>query len=174
MWNVAPIGAAGGSDVMAQIEAIFFDSAATQNFASEADRAAYRDLWLGRYLEHAPGEFLLALGDGSVIGYLAGSLISNSPPLPGPDYYPLFPAELIAHYPAHIHVNVRADHRGRGIGAGLVHAFAQRRRTHETAGFHAVTAEGSRSAAFFEKCGLRSAAGATWLNRPLKFLVSAS
>jgi GNAT superfamily N-acetyltransferase len=168
------VGLAERPGAAAEAEAIFWESAGTKTFASGAERTAYRDLWFGRYLEHAPGEFFLALGDDSVIGYLAGSVISDAPPLPGPDYYPLFPAELIAHYPAHIHVNVRADHRGRGIGAELVHAFAQRRRTHEAAGFHAVTAEGSRSAAFFEKCGLRSAAGATWLNRPLKFLVSAS
>ncbi len=155
MWRVAAIGEAGGPAVMPQIEAIFFDSAATKNFASEAERAAYRDLWLGRYIRHCPQQFLVASDPGGdVVGYLAGALFSNKEPLPGPDYYDAFPAALIDAYPAHLHVNVRHDHRGRNVGSTLIDAFRAICRAHDVSGLHAVTAAGSRAAAFFTRCGL--------------------
>ena len=118
MWHDATIGEAGDPAVMPQIEAIFFDGAATQNFASEAERAAYCDLWLGRYLRHCPQQFLVASDPGNdVVGYLAGALFSKQEPLPGPDYYDGFPGALIEAYPAHLHVNVRHDHHGRNVGS---------------------------------------------------------
>ena len=156
---------------LAEAEAIFWESAGTKTFPDEAARAAFHDLWFGRYARHAPDEFLLALGpDLAVQGYLAGALVSDAPPLPGPDYYPLFPPELIARFPAHIHVNIREGLRGGGIGGGLVEAFARHCRERDIPGFHAVTAAGSRSAAFFAKCGLMPIAEAPWRSRRLAFL----
>jgi GNAT superfamily N-acetyltransferase len=171
MWRVAAIGEAGAPAVMPQIEAIFFDSAATQNFASEAERAAYRDLWLGRYVRHCPRQFLVASDPGGdVVGYLAGALFSNKEPLPGPDYYDAFPAALIDAYPAHLHVNVRHDHRGRNVGSTLIDAFRAICREHDVPGLHAVTAAENRAAAFFTRCGLEERATADWRGRRLAFL----
>jgi GNAT superfamily N-acetyltransferase len=156
---------------LAEAEAIFWDSAGTTVFETAEARAAFRELWFGRYLEHVPGEFFLALGeDGDVRGYLAGALISDAPPLPGPDYFALFPSELIAQFPAHIHVNIRADQRSAGLGAELVRAFAAHCRAAGLPGLHAVTAAGSGSAAFFEACGLKPRATANWRGRNLAFL----
>jgi GNAT superfamily N-acetyltransferase len=156
-----------------QADAIFWESAYTKTFADETSRVVYRELWFGRYLAHVPGEFLLALGPNSdVMGYLAGSLTSDAPPLPGPDYYGLFAPELIARFPAHIHVNVHADSRGNGIGAELVRAFADHCRARNVPGLHAVTRQGSRSSLFFEKCGLAPLETAIWRNTELTFLAS--
>ncbi len=155
----------------AEAEAIFWETAGTTQFADDAGRAAYRDLWFGRYLAYAPEAFFLAMApDDTVLGYLAGSFISDAAPLAGPDYYPLFPPELVARHPAHIHVNVRADSRSGGIGAGLIEAFAGHCRARRLPGLHAVTAAQSRSAAFFAKCGLVPSASATWRGRSLAFL----
>ena len=161
----------GSGAALAEAEAIFWESAGRKDFASAAERAAYRALWFARYAEHAPGEFLLALGgDGRVRGYLAGALVSDAPPLPGPDYYALFPAGLLARHPAHIHVNVHAGCRGGGTGAALVAAFGAHCRKEAVPGFHAVTAAGSRAAAFFGRCGLAPLAEEEWRGRPLVFL----
>ena len=158
---------------LAQAEAIFWESAGTKSFPAEAARSAYRELWFSRYLCHAAGEFFLALvPEGDVIGYLTGALISNQPPLPGPDYYPLFPPELVRHFPAHLHVNVRADCRGIGVGAALVQVFMEHCRAEGLPGLHAVTRAGSRSAAFFEKCGLALEGEALWRERRLAFLAA--
>jgi GNAT superfamily N-acetyltransferase len=171
MWRVAAIGEAGGPAVMPQIEAIFFDGAATKNFASEAERAAYRDLWFGRYMRHCPQQFLVASDPGGgVVGYLAGALFSNKEPLPGPDYYDAFPAALIDAYPAHLHVNVRHDHRGRNVGSTLIDAFRAICRAHDVPGLHAVTATESRAAAFFTRSGLDERATADWRACALAFL----
>lgn len=160
---------------LAGAEAVFWQTAGTASFAGEAERAAYRDLWLGRYIAHAAGEFFLVLSPaGAVIGYLAGSLVSDAPPLPGPDYYALFPPALMQRYPAHLHVNVQADSRSAGVGAALVRAFLDHCRRHGSPGVHAVTAAGSGSAAFFERCGLSPRARAEWRGRELAFLALAS
>ena len=156
---------------LGQAEAVFWESAYTTTFADETSRAAYHEMWFGRYLALMPSEFLLALGpQGNVIGYLAGSLASDAPPLPGPDYYSLFGPELIARFPAHIHVNVRADSRGNGIGAALVRTFTDHCVANGVPGLHAITRAGSRSAAFFQKCGLAPLAIAIWRDSELAYL----
>jgi GNAT superfamily N-acetyltransferase len=171
MWGITTIGGAGDLAMLPRIEAIFFDSAATQSFASEAERTAYRDLWLGRYIRHCPQEFLLATNPhGEVVGYLAGALMSNREPLPGPDYYAGFPAALIDAYPAHLHVNVRHDCRGQNVGSTLIEGFRATCRSQHLSGFHAVTAAGSQAAAFFARCGFDERATTEWRGRRLAFL----
>jgi GNAT superfamily N-acetyltransferase len=165
--------AADEAVVVAAAEGIFWETAGTEHFPDEAARSAYRELWFSRYLSHAPGEFFLALAaEGEVIGYLAGTLISDQRPLPGPDYYPLFPQELVGRFPAHLHVNVREDCRGTGVGAALVQAFMEHCRAECCPGLHAVTRAGSRSAAFFQKCGLALEGEALWRERRLAFLAA--
>ena len=155
----------------AQIDAIFFESAATQLFRSDQDRDAYYDFWLGRYLRHFPDMAFVALDDdGSVLGYLAGSPLTNRPPLPGPDYYLRFSRALIEACPAHLHVNVQADCRGSGIGAALIAAFGKHCESNSIPGFHAVTAAGSPPVDFFSKCGLAVLEEADWENRRIALM----
>lgn len=158
-------------DLRPQLDAIFFEAANRKEFSTPQARAAFQELWLGRYLRHCPGECFVALDDGSkVAGYLAGSLYSNEYPLPGPDIYALFSHGLLAAYPAHIHVNVRKDMRGKGIGALLIVAFVHHCRMARVGGFHAVTSAGTRSADFFRRCGLVDVADAVWNNRHIAML----
>ena len=56
------------------VDAIFFEASATKTFADERERAAFRERWLGRYLEHEPRWAYLALDRGRVAGYLVGSV----------------------------------------------------------------------------------------------------
>ena len=154
-----------------EAEAIFWANAATQSFATDAARAAYRELWFSRYLQHFPELLLVALGDdGHAAGYLAGSRVSDAPPLTGPDYYRHFPRGLIEAYPAHIHVNIRADRQGRLLGERLIGAFRRTCMSDALGGFHAVTAADSRAAHFFSKCGLAPLEEAEWNGRRIAFL----
>lgn len=173
MWIVTTLRQADDSAAMPQIDAIFFESAATRSFAGDAERAAYRELWLGRYIRHCPDAFLLASArEGEVVGYLAGAPFSNREPLPGPDYYDAFPAPLLDAFPSHLHINVRQEHRGRTVGAALIDAFRAVCREHGASGFHAVTLAESRAAAFFRRCGLDQHATASWRGRQLAFLAA--
>lgn len=163
------IGNANG--LRSEIDAIFFENAVRQVFDSGDARAAYRDLWLGRYIQHFPDTFHIAFDDsGAVSGYLAGSPVSDRPPLPGPDYYQLFPHTFIDAYPAHLHVNVWRGFRGRSFGSDLVAAFQTQCREDGIPGFHAVTAAGGRAAGFFKKCGLVSCAKAEWRGHRIVFM----
>lgn len=158
-------------DLLPQLDAIFFEAAARKEFSTPEARTAFRELWLGRYLRHCPGECFIALDDDSkVAGYLAGSLYSNEYPLPGPDIYAFFSQGLVAAYPAHIHVNVRKDMRGQGVGALLIVAFVHHCRMAQVGGFHAVTSAGTRSAEFFRRCGLLDVSDAVWNNRHIVML----
>ena len=154
-----------------EIEAIFFANAGTKDFASEDERDAYRELWLGRYLRHcSAGCFVALTEDAAVAGYLAGTLVSNRDPLPGPDYYALFSPALIAAHPAHVHVNVREDVRGQRIGSKLMAAFRALCLENRIAGLHAVRTADSRAARFFIGCGLAECAQVHWRGRPIVFL----
>ena len=58
---------------MVAIDSIFFESSAKQEFADQAERDAFRERWLGRYIEKHRDSFFVAIDDdGNAIGYLAG------------------------------------------------------------------------------------------------------
>ncbi|MEJ2117248.1 MAG: GNAT family N-acetyltransferase [Alphaproteobacteria bacterium] len=172
MPQIFPLPLAGPlPELQPEIDAIFYEAAARKSFADEKARARFHDIWLGRYLRHCPEDCFLALDDDSrVVGYLAGTLISNADPLPGPDYYALFPSGPITTHPAHIHVNVRKEARGNGTGTLLVAAFAHHCMASGVSGFHAVTMANSRSEDFFKNCGMRNLADTTWNGHPIVFL----
>jgi hypothetical protein len=60
-----------------QIETIFFE-ASGRTFAPGSERDAFRQRWLGRYLEHEADRVVLALTADGVAGYLVGSLDNPS------------------------------------------------------------------------------------------------
>jgi GNAT superfamily N-acetyltransferase len=106
----------------------------------------------------------------AVLGYLAGTLFSDREPLPGPDYYALFPPGLIAAFPAHVHVNVHEKTRGQRIGSALIGAFRALCVQRQVPGMHAVTTAESRAAQFFISCGMSEQAQANWRGRHIVFL----
>jgi len=175
MTRIVPVSELNeNAELRTEAEVIFFASAATQGFPSTDARDAYRDLWFGRYIRAFPEMFLIAVsGDGHAAGYLAGSPVSDAPPLPGPDYYRLFPQALTEACPAHLHVNIRADLRGSGLGETLIAAFRRKCIKRKLPGFHAVTATGSRAARFFAKCGLAPRQRIAWHGRNIVFLAEA-
>lgn len=172
MYSVTPLSMADNrKQIISEAEAILFANAVTQSFASDEARSDYRKLWFQRYIDHYPDEFFAVLNDaGTVLGYLAGALVSNRPPLPGPDYYAQLSQDLIIQYPAHIHVNIRADMQGEGLGTHLVEAFAVHSRERRCTGFHAVTAQDSQAARFFRSCRMKELAEMAWNGRKLIML----
>ena len=159
----------GREDTVRQIDEVFLANAG--EVPADADRDTFRDHWLGRYLEHWPEWFFVAQDQqGDVLGYLAGCPENpeRSTAFSDHRYYELFATECVR-FPAHMHVNVRADVRGKGAGAALVAAFAGRCRAAGVTGLHAVTAHGDRNNGFFESCGLRAQVTANWHGRDLVF-----
>ena len=158
-------------EVVAQVDGIFFEASSLPASASPAARAAFRERWLGRYLADFPDEaFLACRADGRVIGYLVGCLEDPAQGRRFEDlsYFSDF-AELTQRFPAHLHVNLKAAFRGRGVGANLVEAFASHATAARVPGMHVVTGEDARNATFYRRCGFEPLASAEWNGRRLVF-----
>ncbi len=148
-------GASSSSQLAAAIDAIFFEASAVQTFENAAQRDAFHWRWLGRYLSEEPEHAFLALmNDGSVAGYLVGSLDdpARRPEFDELGYFEAF-GELTRQFPAHLHINVAADWRSRGVGARLIARFLEHVRAQGVRGVHVVTGLGMRNVDFYVRLG---------------------
>jgi GNAT superfamily N-acetyltransferase len=155
-----------------QVEAIFFD-ASGRTFEPGPERDAFRERWLGRYLDSGTDEVFLALaGKDTVAGYLVGAIHDPSRQDRFADipYFRTDFAPLCRRFPAHLHINLAAPFRDRGIGARLIEAFAAAARAAGASGMHVVTGEGMRNVRFYQRCGFAERGSATWNARRIVFL----
>jgi ribosomal protein S18 acetylase RimI-like enzyme len=162
----------GREGLAAELDAIFFEASGTRDFESEAHRAAFRERWLGRYLTHYPEDVLLAVGtDGRVAGYLAGCLEPPTATRRFDDiaYFQAF-AALIPAFPAHLHINLAPQYRGRGAGSRLIAAFVLHAEAAGSAGVHVVTGKGMRNVGFYQRNGFTLAGETVLLGKPLVLL----
>ena len=172
---------------LAAVEEIFFTSSAVQSFTDDAHRARFKARWLGRYLDHFPGSFFVALARDpkkwepvfgqdhaqteNVIGYLAGCLEDprNNPLFADLGYYAAF-GPLCDTYPAHLHINVAAEARSQGVGAALIEAFAAQCAAANAPGLHLVTNEGARNVRFYQQNGFKVLATTLSHGTPVVFM----
>ena len=158
-------------ELVAQVEAIFWQTSA-RTFALGPERDAFRERWLGRYLQGGSDVLLLALaGDDTVAGYLVGALENpaEQPRFADIAYFRDF-ADLAKRFPAHLHINLASAFRSQGIGAQLIEAFAARAKRAGAPGMHAVTGKGMRNVGFYTRCGFSERATAPWNGRQIVFL----
>lgn len=154
------------------IEAVLFETSTTKSFTSTAERAAFRERWLGRYLEHDPSLVYVALlPHAGLSGYLVGCLEDPAvaPRFDDLAYFQAF-AELTCAYPAHLHVNLTANSRNQGIGSALISAFARDAAQADASGMHVVTGRGMENVAFYLKNGFREEGAAAWNGKEILFL----
>ena len=159
-------------ELVAQAEAIFWQTSA-RTFAPGPERDAFRERWLGRYMRGGSDVVLLALaGNDTVAGYLVGALENPAEQARFADigYFRTAFAHLTRRFPAHLHINLAADFRSRGIGAQLIEAFAARAKRPGALGMHAVTGKGMRNVGFYTRCGFVERATALWNGREIAFL----
>lgn len=157
---------------MAQVEAIFFE-ASGRTFEPGPERDAFRERWLGRYLEGGSDVVLVALdGAAHAVGYLVGALEDPAGQARFSDigYFRGAFAGLCRRFPAHLHINLAPQSRGKGIGAQLIEAFAAHASAAGAPGMHVVTGKGMRNVRFYERCGFAELGGARWNNREIVFL----
>ena len=143
------------------IDRIFFAASSVQSFRDAAHRAAFRWLWLGRYLAEEPAHAFVAFIGATPCGYLVGSLADPAPRAAFRElsYFADFAAET-ARFPAHLHINIDDEARGRGIGARLVEHFAAHASAHASPGVHVVTGAGMRNVGFYARLGFDEVARA--------------
>ena len=140
--------------LLRQVEAIFWET--TRRIPNPgAEREAFRERWLGRYLG-GRDVVLLAVAEKSIVaGYLVGALDNPALQKRFADiaYFRTAFADLCRRFPAHLHVNLTASYRSQGIGVRLIEAFAQAARDAGAPGMHVVTGRGMRNVRFYERCG---------------------
>jgi GNAT superfamily N-acetyltransferase len=175
-WDGASIVAVGQGDLtpalLAQIDDIFFE-ASGRTFVSVSERAAFRERWLGRYMQDNTDVVLLALDRlGPVAGYLVGALQDPSGQERFADigYFRADFRELCRRYPAHLHINLAPAFRNRGVGARLIAAFAERAAGAGAQGMHVVTAKFARNIGFYLRCGFAEMGSSPWNGSELVFL----
>ena len=157
---------------LTQIEAIFFD-ASGRSYPPGTERDAFRERWLGRYLKGGTDVALLALsGCDCVVGYLVGALDNPAEQARFADIDCLNTdfAECCRRFPAHLHINLAPEFRGKGLGARLIEAFAAHAAGAGAAGMHVITGEGMRNVGFYERCRFSRQAHAVWNGRKVLFL----
>ncbi len=141
------------------IDAVFFEASNTKSFADDAARAAFRQRWLGRFLEHdAEWAYIALAEDGGVAGYLVGATDdpARSERFSDLAYFKDF-AALTARYPAQLHVNLAPRYRGHGTGERLIETFVADLEAAGTGGVHVITSRGARNVRFYERCGFHEA-----------------
>lgn len=155
----------------AQVEAIFFE-ASGRAFEPGPERDAFRERWLGRYLRGGSDAVLVALAGDVVAGYLVGAVQDPAEQERFADisYFRGEFRDLCRAFPAHLHINLAPAFRSKGIGAGLLEAFAVHAARAGASGLHAVTAETARNVRFYERCGLTRRGATTWNGRRVVFL----
>ena len=157
---------------LAAIDAIYFEASAIKTFADDAARAAFRQRWLGRYIDAWPGLVFLARdADGTVAGYLVGCLVDPARDSRFDDiaYFKAF-VEPCALYPAHLHINLAPAYRGHGLGGRLIDAFGAAARDAGAPGMHIVTGKGARNTGFYRQQGFAVIAEMRWNENSVIFM----
>jgi GNAT superfamily N-acetyltransferase len=172
MVRIEPLGDDATPETLADVERIFFASSRRQTFADEEERSAFREQWLGRYLLHdRQHAFVARADDGSIAGYLIGSLDDPALALRFADMgFFAELADLTARYPAHLHINLDAAWRSQGIGAQLVEHFAQHAAPHGALGMHIVTGADARNVGFYRRSGFEPLRELDWKGSALLFM----
>lgn len=159
-------------DIALQVDAIFFE-ASGRTFASPEERAAFRQRWLGKYLQGGSDVVLIAQDRaGAVAGYLVGALQDPAEQERFADisYFRAEFRDLCRRYPAHLHINLAPPFRSRGIGTRLISAFAACAAKAGAPGMHLVTAKAARNVRFYTRCGFAELGSTSWNGREVVFL----
>jgi GNAT superfamily N-acetyltransferase len=158
--------------VIAEMEVILLQASARPP-AEGAERDAFRERWLGRYLAGGSDVVLLARSSGGTLaGYLVGALEDPcvQPRFSDLAYLTGAFRDLCRRYPAHLHVNLAPAFRGKGIGGALIAMFAEHARQVGVTGVHVVTQAQARNLRFYQRCGFAEAGRSTWDGRDIVLL----
>lgn len=158
------------AEACAGAEAVFWETAPDARDLQGRDRRRFLRKYFTYYLEVEPELFLVAFdeacgGEGvpvrdepvthpAVLGYICAVADTRCHPelYALADHLAIFD-DLYDLFPAHLHINLTAASRGRGVGSRLIGELEQRLRQAGTPGLHLVTTVGKRNVRFYERNG---------------------
>lgn len=142
-------------EVEEALSKIFFATSRRKSFAGLAEKESFQHRWLDRYFyRYRSICFYARTPERQPIGYVVGCPIDprQVPCFSDVPYFQAF-ADLLDHYPAHLHVNVAAERQGEGIGRALLARAVEACRIEGARGVHVVTAAAAPNVDFYRKCG---------------------
>jgi len=163
---------AGWRDLTAALDPIFFEASLTKSFTDANARAAFRERWLGRFLDLWPELAHIAIGpEGTPVGYIVGTHVDASRDERFSDigFYRHL-AHLTSGYPAHLHINLASEARNRGVGSRLIGAFEEDARNAGLPGLHLVTGRDSKNRSFYARNGYTPLIEMDWGGTPIVML----
>lgn len=140
-------------------EAVFWETAYTAQFDSPRERDAFERRYFSYYRELAPELFLIARdAEGATLGYICAvaDTRAHRELYALAAHVPLFD-DLYTDYPSHLHINLTARARGRGVGGLLIADLEQRLLAAGSTGLHLVTSPGARNVRFYHRNGFTDA-----------------
>lgn len=160
------------AQALKSIREIFFESSERKSFNSDSDRESFWNKWVQYYFDEFPEEIFLATHSLEIVGYLTGCRFSNEAQLQISENIPYFSlfSNYFDHYPAHLHVNVKAQFRGHGIGEFLISSYCQYLSENSVVGVHLLTSPGARNVNFYRRCGFDFEAELPWKSTKLLFM----
>lgn len=148
---------------------------ADQKHESEKAKLKFEDQWLGPYFFDFPKDshiFLAKDETDKTIGYLIG-ICDSSMFLKSfserVGVYSLY-EDLFERYPAHLHINLSPECRGKGVGSDLIQAFVLFLRQENVKGVHLVTSKDARNVVFYRRNGFLFESERTPKNHTFLFL----
>jgi GNAT superfamily N-acetyltransferase len=132
---------------------IFFESSSKKDFHDLEEKDAFLYKYLDIYLENYPDLFFVFLENNKCWGYICGM-----PQTLDELYLKLHPylenfKDQFTNYPAHLHINMHADSRGKGLGSLMLQAFEAKLIKMNVSGVHAITVTGDRNVSFYKHNG---------------------
>jgi len=150
----------------AQLVEIFWETSARTEFASEQEKLAFRQQYLDAYLSDV---ILVATAGPRVLGYVLCQTDTLGQRSQWPPHLHLF-ADLYAEFPAHLHINFRAEARGTGLGSALIGALEELLVQCGKKGLHLITAASARNVSFYNKNGFNRQEARDWKGTSLLFM----
>ena len=147
-------------DLYVRLREIMMDSRLPEPFPDAESEAAFEDRWLRKYFDD-PAVILFISTErpetdrpSDTTGYILvqPEPVSEAEWQADMPYYESFAAHL-PDFPAHLHINMDAAHRGRGVGAHLLNAACAQVRESGARGIHLITAADARNVGFYTANG---------------------
>jgi GNAT superfamily N-acetyltransferase len=139
-------------NIKEQIIEIFLESSTVKAFSSQEAMDNFIYKYLGYYMDKYPSWILVALNGNNVLGYICGLPDSKLQQelYEKLDHYELFD-DLYPEFPAHLHINLSDDARGKGIGSRLINNFSGLLKQSSIKGVHIITSPVARNVGFYKK-----------------------